>query len=153
MDYRTSFAISAAGMAVERARVDVVAINLANANSINPPNGTGFQPLRVSIQTRPAASMLESSFVSTVNNELSIQKLQPLPVAFIEPSGAAPRMVYEPSHPLANQQGYVSFAGVDPAKEMVTLMSATRAYEANVAAMNASRTLALRALDIGSSNT
>jgi len=59
-------------------------------------------------------------------------------------------MVYEPGHPLANERGFVAYANVDSATEMVSMMSATRAYEANVSAMNTARTLALRALDIGS---
>ncbi|MCY1245480.1 Flagellar basal-body rod protein FlgC [compost metagenome] len=65
-------------------------------------------------------------------------------------SQTGPRMVYEPGHPMADARGFVAYTGVDAATEMVSLMSATRAYEANVSAMNTSRTLALRALDIGS---
>ena len=61
----------------------------------------------------------------------------------------APRLVQEPGHPLANEQGLVAYPAVDAATEMVSLMSATRAYEANVAALNTARTLALKTLDIG----
>jgi flagellar basal-body rod protein FlgC len=72
-----------------------------------------------------------------------------LPQVSIVPSNAAPRRVYEPGNPLADAKGYVSYAGVDNAGEMVTMMSAMRSYEANVAAMNMSKTLALKALNIG----
>ena len=72
-----------------------------------------------------------------------------LPTAQIAPSGAAPRRVSQPGHPLADERGFVALPGVDTAAEMIELMSATRAYEANVAAMNTTRTLAMRALDIG----
>jgi flagellar basal-body rod protein FlgC len=58
-------------------------------------------------------------------------------------------MVHEPGHPLADARGFVSYPGVDAAAEMVSLMGASRAYEANVAAMNTARVLALKALDIG----
>jgi flagellar basal-body rod protein FlgC len=70
-------------------------------------------------------------------------------VARIVPANVAPRLVYEPGHPLANERGFVAYAAIDTATEMVSMMSATRAYEANVSAMNTARTLALRALDIG----
>ncbi len=73
----------------------------------------------------------------------------PLPEATIEPTVIAPRMVYEPGHPFANERGFVAYPGVDAATEMVTIMTALRAYEANVAALNAARTMTLRALDIG----
>jgi flagellar basal-body rod protein FlgC len=57
--------------------------------------------------------------------------------------------VHEPGHPLADEKGFVSYPGVDPAMEMVTLLDATRAYEANVAAMNMARAMSLKALEIG----
>ena len=72
------------------------------------------------------------------------------PFVQVVPTNAPPRLVYEPGHPLANDKGYVSYVAVDTATEMVSMMSATRAYEANVSAMNTTRMLALRALDIGS---
>jgi flagellar basal-body rod protein FlgC len=72
-----------------------------------------------------------------------------MPMLSVEPSNAAPRSVYEPSNPLANEKGFVTYPGVDPATEMVTLVGAMRAYEANVAAMNTARALALKALEIG----
>ncbi|MFS2055940.1 flagellar basal body rod protein FlgC, partial [Variovorax sp. CT11-76] len=72
------------------------------------------------------------------------------PLVQVVASQVPPRLVYEPGHPLADARGYVAYAPVDTATEMVSMMSATRAYEANVSAMNTSRTLALRALDIGS---
>jgi flagellar basal-body rod protein FlgC len=62
--------------------------------------------------------------------------------------GQAPREVYEPGNPLANARGVVTYAGVDAAAEMTTIMAAMRSYEANVAAMNA-RGMALKTLDIG----
>lgn len=146
MDYSASFAISAAGMTLERTRVEVAALNLANANTVQGPNGATYQPLRVVAQSAAGAP----SFLAAVNQGMAqTQQLPDLPVVTIEPMQKSPRLAYEPGHPLASAQGYVAYAGVDPATEMVTMMSATRAYEANVAAMNTARTLALRALEIG----
>lgn len=139
MDYGQSFAISAAGMAVERARVDVAAMNLANANTVAGADGKTFQPMRVVAQ--PVA------FDRLLGEEAARQHAE-ASLAY-EPVDVKPRMVYEPGHPMADDRGFVAFAGVDTATEMVTLMSATRAYEANVAAMNTSKALALKTLEIG----
>ncbi len=150
MDYAQSFAISAAGMAAERTRVDVAALNLANANTIRTPDGTMYQPLRVIARAVNAPAAV-ASFASRVDDGLSVAEGAPLalPEASVEASGAEPRAVYEPGNPFADAKGFVSYPGVDPATEMVTLMGALRAYEANVAAMNAAKTLMLKALEIG----
>lgn len=157
MDYTQSFAISAAGMNIERMRVDVAALNLANANTVQGVGGASYQPLRVVAEARSpigdqAGSTAAGGFGTLVSQGLdgSDAALQAAPFARIVPANAAPRLVYEPGHPLANERGFVAYAGIDTATEMVSMMSATRAYEANVSAMNTARTLALRALDIGS---
>jgi flagellar basal-body rod protein FlgC len=142
MEYLKSFAISAAGMGVERTRVEVASLNLANAHTVQAPGAPSFEPLRV-------VATFNGSFSALVDQGL---RGAGLPVAAVEPSGARPRMVHEPAHPLANEAGFVAYPGVDPATEMVTLMSATRAYEANVAAMNTGRALILKALEIGRSS-
>jgi flagellar basal-body rod protein FlgC len=146
MDYATTFAISAAGMTLERTRVDVAALNLANANTLQSPSGVPYQPLRVVAQTTGAAPTFATAMSQGAAQTL---QLPDLPVVTIEPMQVSPRMVYDPGHPLANERGFVAHAGVDTATEMVTMMSATRSYEANVAAMNTARTLALKALEIG----
>lgn len=142
MDYLRSFAISSAGMGVERTRVEVASLNLANAHAVQSGTGPQFQPLRV-------LATVAGSFASLVDDGLHSHAL---PVATVEPTGAAPRMVHEPAHPLANDGGFVAYPGVDAATEMVTLMGATRAYEANVAALNTGRLLILKSLEIGRSS-
>ena len=146
MDHTPTFAISAAGMALERTRVEVAALNLANAHTTQASGQPAYKPLRVVAQAASpqafAAMMLGTEPVSAAMQ----------PQFHVEPAGVAPRLVHEPGHPLADAKGFVSYPGVDPATEMVALMSATRAYEANVAAMNTARTLALKALDIGGSS-
>ncbi|MET3448229.1 flagellar basal body rod protein FlgC [Ralstonia sp. 1138] len=154
MDYARAFAISAAGMAIERTRVDVAALNLANANTILGADGANFQPLRVVAQAVPVGLNQDAGFVSFADQvDQGLDAFEStsisLPQIRTEPTGVQPRMVYEPGHPLANDKGFVAYQGVDTATEMVTLMGALRAYEANVAAMNTARTLSLKALDIG----
>lgn len=134
MDYTQIFAISAAGMTLERTRVEVAALNLANANTVAGPDGAVYRPLRV---------VARANFGDNFSQGVTGATMQ------IEQMAQAPRQVYEPGHPLADARGFVIYAGVDAASEMVTIMGAMRSYEANVAAMNTARTLAMKALDIG----
>jgi len=138
LDYSQSFAISAAGMNVERLRVDVAALNLANANAALTPGGVNYQPLQV--VTAPSRV---AGFATLVSQGLVG------PSASVAPSTQAPRQVLEPGNPAADAKGFVSYPGVDTTTEMMTLMAATRSYEANVAALNASRSMAVKALEIG----
>jgi flagellar basal-body rod protein FlgC len=139
LDYSQSFAISAAGMNVERLRVDVAALNLANANAAITSGGVNYQPLRV-----VTAATRVGDFNALVSGGLDG------PQASVEPATVSPREVLDPGNPAADAQGFVRYPGVDTTVEMMTLMSATRAYEANVSALNATRSMALKALDIGS---
>lgn len=138
MDYLHAFAISASGMNVERTRVDASAVNLANAHTVQAPGTPGFQPMRVAARLTAFGSLVSDGMHAGA-----------LPVATLEPTRTAPRMVHEPGHPYADAKGFVAYAPVDPATEMVTLMGAMRSYEANVAAMNTTRSLALKTLEIG----
>ena len=138
MDYLNAFAISASGMSLERTRVDVSATNLANAHTVQVPGTAGFQPMRVVARMTAFGSLVSDGMAAGA-----------MPAVSLEPLRAAPRMVHEPGHPYADARGFVAYAPVDPATEMVTLMGAMRSYEANVAAMNTSRSLALKTLEIG----
>jgi len=143
MDYMASFDISASGMAVEKTRLDIMALNLANANTTRVKGGGVYQPLKV-ISTAQTANF---------DNELVRQgqvNLAGAQILEIRPVETEPRLVFDPNHPDANAKGYVSYPNVNPVSEMVTLIEATRAYEANVKAMNAAKTMALHALEIGS---
>ena len=107
------------------------------------PSGATFQPLRVVARAGAAAMAGPAAFSSLIAHGMAG------PVATVEATGGPARRVLEPGNPAADAQGFVSYAAVDSATEMLTLMGATRAYEANVAAMNAARTMAMKALDIG----
>lgn len=145
MGYQHSFAISAAGMDIERLRVEVAASNLANANTTARVDGTGYMPSRVVVQPGlgGASGLRSASFTTQVTQGMA------LPTAVIEPTGAPARRVVDPGHPLADASGFVTYPGIDTTNEMLTIMTALRAYEANVAALNAGRTMALKALEIG----
>lgn len=143
MDYRQVFAVSAAGMDLERRRVDLATLNLANANTVQGADGQGYQPMRVVARSMTALPGSFARFVGAqaVNGAGALVTVEPLAVT--------PRQAYEPGHPYADERGFVRYAGVDTATEMVTMMSAIRSYEANVAAMNTTRQMALKALEIG----
>ena len=138
MDYRAAFQISAAGMAAEKLRLDVTALNLANMHAAGASVDQVYRPQRVLTQT----VSFSQQFGALAGTAAGVQTA-------VVPQNVAPRMVYEPGHPYANAKGMVAYPGVDNVTEMVTMSTALRAYEANVTAMNAARTMAARALDIG----
>ncbi len=139
-----SMHVSASGLAAERLRMDVIAQNLANANSTRGADG---QPYRrhevvfrsVDVGATTGGGTSESATSGTMHGVE--------PVAIVEDPSAL-RSVYDPSHPDADEDGYVHYPNVNPVTEMVDMMTATRAYEANVTAMNAAKNMALKALDI-----
>ncbi|WP_116138491.1 flagellar basal body rod protein FlgC [Trinickia diaoshuihuensis] len=153
MDYQQVFAISAAGMSVEHTRVDVAALNLANANTTQGSGGVRYQPLRVVATSLPASNSA-GSFSARFDAEMARAQIGggmpfSMPTAVIVPGDASPRRVYEPDNPFADNKGFIEYPGVNPAQEMIGMMGAMRAYEANVAAMNMEKTLVLRTLDLG----
>ncbi len=134
MDHLDAIAVSAAGLALERARIEATARNLAHAGVPQDPAAPTFVPQRV-VSRGPGA------FDDLVKAAAPQHRL--------EPAASSWRRVHEPGHPLADAQGMVAYPAIDTATEMVTLMAALRAYEANLAALAAARTLALKTLDIG----
>lgn len=139
MDYRAAFEISAAGMSLEKTRLDISALNLANMHSSIAPGSQGYRPMRVLAQ--PLAA--DFSNVMTAENNAAVRSLT------IVPMDSTPRLVSDPGHPHADEHGFVRYPGVDQAAEMITAMTALRAYEANVAAAGLARAMASRALEIG----
>ena len=143
MDYKNSFSVSALGMSVERARVEVAALNLANANSAISPDGTGFRPMRVVAksfqQVHPFAELISQGASEFLPSQQSFT---------IEPVSISPRQVYEPGHPMANSKGFVTYPAVDTATETVTMMSAMRAYEANVGVIEITKDMTQQTLRI-----
>lgn len=140
-DYFAAFDISATGLTVEKARLDTVALNLANVNTTRGVDGGPFRPLEVVVAERPARTF--GSYFAQASVPGGAE------VVDVRPRQSTPRLVYDPGHPDADARGFVAYPGINPVSEMVTLMETTRAYEANVRALNAARELALRALEIG----
>jgi len=144
MDYMASFDISASGMAVEKMRLDIMAMNLANANTTRGPDGKVYTPQTVVSAAKAASFESELARYGNVN-------LSGAEIVDIQPLDKEPRIVFDPDHPDADERGYVRYPYINTVAEMIVLIEATRAYEANVKAMNAAKSMALRALEIGSS--
>lgn len=140
MNYSLAFDISGSGMSVEKLRLDVTAINLANVSTTRSADGGIFKPLKV-----VTTSKLTPTFDASLN-QLSVAGTE---VADVVPADTPPRMVYDPGHPDADETGFVAYPDINPVSEMINLITTTRAYEANVRAMNAAKTMALKALEIG----
>lgn len=141
MNTFSAFEVSAAGMNLERLRLDVSALNLANANTTRGPDGTLFRPLRVTasaIQPQFEALLQRAAFGASTGGEAEVRTVD-----------AEPRMVFDPGHPDADERGFVAYPAVNSVSEMIQLISITRAYEANVRALNAAKSMAMKALDIG----
>jgi flagellar basal-body rod protein FlgC len=142
MDYFAGFDISGSGMAVQKARLDAVALNLANVHTALGSDGGLYRPQEVISGARgdaPFPSYLEQAGLPGMGAEVVETRALDLP----------PRLVHDPGHPYADERGYVSYPGINPVFEMVRMIEAVQAYEANVRALNAAKTMALRALEIG----
>ncbi len=119
-----ALSISGSGMTAQRLRMDVIASNLANADSSKGANGLPYR-----------RRIVELSEASPSFGEL----LGGVQVSGIAQDPSPLRQVYDPSNPDANKQGYVSMPNVSPVTEMVDLIDSSRSYEANVTAMNAAK--------------
>ena len=143
MDFFTSMEVSASGLAVERTRMNVASSNLANAQTTRTPQGGPYQRQNVIVRSGDAPAVAGGQAGGFANAVKSAE------VAGIQADPAAPRMEYDPGHPDADANGYVAYPNVNVIEEMVDMITASRAYEAGVTALNTSVSLAERALSIG----
>ena len=140
--------VSASGLTAQRLRMDVASSNMANVDSTRGrllENGE-WEPYRRKMVVLGSG---ESSFKSMYNKAVDNGDLSGVKVNQIKNDETPFKSVYQPDHPDADEEGFVRLPNVDPLKEMVDLMSATRSYEANVTALNAAKGMYLKALEIG----
>ena len=141
MDVFTAMKISASGMALQRARMNVISSNLANANTTRTAQGG---PYRRKMIISGAVPVEEGSFSKTLDSSLKKVK-----VLGVKEDQSPPRMVYDPSHPDADERGYVAMPNVNTLEEMMDMINTTRAYEANATAVNNAKAMAAKALELG----
>lgn len=161
----TGLNISATGLRAQRVRQNVISSNLANAETTRTAEGGPYRRQRVVLEADPTEF---DQFLVKEQDKLKGSKTQtghmniPQPewplanenigsgvkVAAIQDDQAPFRMVYDPSHPDANDKGYVAMPNVNVVEEMVDMITATRAYEANATAFNATKQMLLKALEL-----
>jgi flagellar basal-body rod protein FlgC len=134
----SAIAASASALNAERTRVEVAVSNIANADSTRGPNGQPYRRRDVVLQPDE-----QSAFDSTLGGAVGVR------VASVVEDRAPFQQRYEPSHPDADENGYVSLPNVDPNTEMVDMIGASRAYQANLAAISIIRDMLQKALDLG----
>ena len=155
MGFMDSLNISASGMTAERLRLDVVSNNIANANTTRGPGGGPFQ--RKAVVLSPGDVSFSSTLSSIAGGggigaiELAQQnaELTGVKVSSIVPDSTPFKEVYDPGNPDADKRGYVRMPNVNVITEMVDMMGASRAYEADVTAVNSAKAMAMKAIEIG----
>ncbi len=144
MDFLTSLQISGSGLNVQRKRMDAISSNLANIETTRTPEGGPYKRKDVVVSSVP----LGEEFATALNQEM-FDKVRETVVSEIKEDQTPPKMVFNPNHPDANEEGYVAMPNINMMEEMVNLINATRSFEANVQAINSAKTMALRAIDLG----
>jgi flagellar basal-body rod protein FlgC len=142
------FEISSAGMAVEQTKLSVAAANLANARTTRAPDGSVYQPLAVMARSEVGEVSGATTFAA-IEQQMTAAALPRPVVTDIVPTNAPVKLLYDPGHPDANEQGMVAYPGVDPLGTMLDLLSISRSYEANLRAFDITRSLIQRTIDIG----
>lgn len=144
MDFLSSLNISGSGLTAQKLRMDVISQNISNAEVTRTEDGTPYRRKMVVLSSIKGSG----SFREALNNASAV-KTSGVQVQSIVEDQSDLVPVYNPNHPDANEEGYIMLPNVNTAQEMVDMMSASRAYEANVTAFNATKSMILKALEIG----
>ena len=140
-----NFNISASGLTAQRLRMDVISDNIANVNTTRTDTGEPYRrKMPVFKEKKESFNKILSSKIESNNEEMSGVEVEQ-----IAEDDSPFKMKYNPEHPDANEEGYVAMPNVNVTSEMVDMISASRAYEANVTALNTAKDMAQKALQIG----
>jgi flagellar basal-body rod protein FlgC len=131
------FNVAGSGMTAQSQRLNVVASNLANADSATSATGQPYKAKQVVFSAVPVADASAGSAATGVKVEQVVEDASPA------------KMVYDPKNPLADEKGFVAMPNVNVVDEMVNMISASRSYQTNVETMNAAKTLLLKTLTLG----
>ena len=148
MSFLNSFDISASGLSAQRVRMDIAAENIANVDTTRTESGGAYKRKDVILESYGGRSF-QQALRNAANGKGFRGQNAGVRVQGVVADDREMKRVYNPNHPDADQDGYVNYPNVDVLKETIDSMSATRSYEANVTALNAMKTMAQRALDIG----
>ncbi|MBY0574187.1 MAG: flagellar basal body rod protein FlgC [Undibacterium sp.] len=127
------FDVSGSAMSAQAQRLNVVASNLANADSVTSSNGQAYKAKQVIFSAMQTASAASTG----------------VKVTQVVEDNSPPKLMYDPKHPLADEKGYVAMPNVNVVEEMVNMISASRSYQTNVETMNAAKAMLLKTLSLG----
>lgn len=144
MDFMTALDIGASALTAERTHINIIAMNLANAKTTRTVGGGPYRRKSVFL----AATPVDGPFSKTMNSEIG-RELAGVRVQGIAIDKRPFRMAYEPSHPDANEDGYVAYPDINAVEEMANLMTAQRGYEANVTSIDTIKAMYAKALELG----
>lgn len=136
---------AASGLTAERLRMDVISNNIANANTTRTVEGGPYKRRIVTFEERGDQGL--NSFSQILSKKLKTGS--GVRATGIIEDDSPGKLVYDPNHPDANKEGYVELPNLNIVSEMVDMITATRAYEANTTAINSAKSMAMKALDIG----
>ncbi|MCM0605697.1 MAG: flagellar basal body rod protein FlgC [Xanthomonadaceae bacterium] len=144
MDFFSSMKVSASGLDAQMKRMNTISSNIANAETTSTDEGGPYK------RQDPifAAETNRETFGEILKDAMD-ENVQGVRVVDVLRDPSPPRMVFNPNHPHANEEGYVAMPNVNQINEMANMISATRSYEANVTTLNAAKQMAQKALEIG----
>lgn len=143
MDLFTAMEIAASGLGAQRVRLNALASNLANARTTRTPEGGPYKRLDPVFEAVPIGTRFKELIGTPGANRAYL-----VHVPEVRQDDAPPRMIYDPQHPDADEQGFVALPNVNMVEEMVNLITASRAYESGVTVMETIKTMARSALNI-----
>ncbi len=144
MDLLTSLKISSSGLSANRKRMNAISSNIANAQTTETAEGGPYRRKEVVFGSEPA----RETFSEILEGEIG-EKVQTVQATEVVSTNRPPILKYEPNHPNADERGYVAYPNINVMEEMANMISASRAYEANVNAINTTKSMAMKALEIG----
>lgn len=144
MDFMTAIDVGASALKAERTHLNVISMNLANAKTTRTVDGGPYRRKEVIFKE----TEVQSPFSKAMNSALD-QEVKGVRVESVQNDRRALKQVYEPGHPDANEEGYVSYPDINVVEEMTNMLQAMRAYEANVSTITTSKSMYSKALEIG----
>jgi len=144
-EFFSGFRVSGSGLSAQRTRLNAISSNIANINTTRTPQGGPYQKKHVVFGAIPDAKNF-GQILSSKDPRSHIDRVQVLDIVT---DNGSPILKYEPNHPDANAEGYVAYPNINLMEEMTNMIQATRAYEANVSALQSAKDMALASLEIG----
>lgn len=150
MGFFDGYNVSTSGMSAQRTRINVVSANIANAKTTHTLEGGPYKKQQVVFEDvlLNQTKKTENNGIESNNDQNSARELRGVGVKSILAADAEPVLRFEPTHPDANEEGYVAYPDINPVVEMVDLIEAMRSYEANVASFNTHKNIDTKTLDI-----